>query len=52
MKTNFKNINQVVNCNSILMVDNSKWIQWYLNQKKSIPQKNLDRMVFLLQNIL
>lgn len=52
MKTNFKNINQIVNCNSIEMVDNTKWIQWYLNQKKSIPQKNLDRIVWILQDIL
>lgn len=47
---NFKNINQIVNCNAIEMVDNSKWIEWYLNRKKSIPQKNLDRLIYLLNN--
>ena len=50
MKT-FKNINQIINCNSIEMVNGTKWIQWYLKQKKSIPQKNLDRMVWILQDI-
>ena len=51
---NFKNINgynlinEIVNCNTIKMVDGSKWIDWYLSQKKHIPQKNLDRMVFIL----
>ena len=52
MKTNFNNISQIINCNSIEMVNNTKWIQWYLNQKKSIPQKNLDNMVRLLQDIV
>jgi len=52
MKTNFKNINQIVNCNSIEMVDNTKWIKWYLNQKKSNTQKNLDSIVFTLQDII
>ena len=50
MKTQI-NINQVVNCNSIEMTDGTKWINWYLNQKKSIPQKNLNRLVYLLQDI-
>jgi hypothetical protein len=53
---NFRNthgynmINEIVNCNSIKMVNGSKWINWYLNQKKRIPQKNLDRMVYHLNN--
>jgi len=51
---NFRNtygynmINEIINCNSIEMVNGSKWINWYLNQKKQIPQKNLDRLVFIL----
>ena len=46
-----KNINQIVNCNSIETVDGSKWIEWYLDKKKSISQEKLDTIVFLLQDL-
>ena len=48
MKTNFKNINEIINCNSIEMLDGSKWIEWYLKNKKEVPQKNLDAIVHIL----
>ncbi len=41
-------INEVINCNTIKMKDGSKWVEWYLEQRNYIPKKNLDRIVFIL----
>lgn len=44
-------INQLVNCNSIEMTDGSKWITWYLKQKKSLPINSLRALVYILEDI-
>lgn len=41
-------INEIVNCNAMKMQDGSKWVTWFLDQKKSIPQKNLYAIVRIL----
>ena len=37
---NFSNINDIVNANAIEMVDKSKWITWYLNNKRKGHSQN------------
>lgn len=49
MKT-FENINLIVNCNSIKMTNGTKWIELYLKQSKTFPQKNLNKMLWILQD--
>ena len=46
---NFSNINDIVNANATPMVDNSKWISWYLDLYKSgLSQKRLEAIARLL----
>lgn len=45
----FNNINNIVNANATEMVDGSKWINWYINNKrKGVPNKNLEKIAYLI----
>jgi hypothetical protein len=46
---NFSNINDIVNANATEMVNKSKWITWYLNNKrKGVSEKRLETIAYLI----
>lgn len=46
---NFTNINTIVNANATEMVDNTKWISWFLDlNRKGHSQKNLEKIARLI----